>query len=321
MKRTILTVLGLAALTAGGILAYLVLRKPAKAPALAIKVEITPARLERGKYLFDVVADCAGCHSQRDFTRFAGPIVHGTEGQGFVFPPELGFPGTIVAPNITPDVETGIGSWTDGEKIRAIRDGVSKDGKALFPLMPYEYFRSMSDEDVYSLVAYMNTLPPRRNRLGRTELNFPVNLLIKGVPRPAGSVAHPDRGDRMAYGKYLTTIATCGECHTPAEGGKRNSDMAFAGGREFRIGPYLVNSANMTPDRDTGIGAWTQERFVSKFTGYRNLSGDNVPKASQANFTVMPWLALSRMEDEDIKAIYAYLRTAPAKVNSVTVHP
>jgi hypothetical protein len=111
---------------------YLYLRKPAVTPPADLKVEITPARLERGKYLFNL-ADCDGCHSQRDFSRFGGPVVEDGRGRGNVFPPELGLPGMVAPGNITPDRETGIGSWTDGEKIRAIREVSAATALRCFP--------------------------------------------------------------------------------------------------------------------------------------------------------------------------------------------
>jgi hypothetical protein len=107
-----------------------------------VKVEMTPERVARGEYLFKVAADCGGCHSERDWSKFSAPVVQGGEGKGFVFPPELALPGTVVAPNLTPDPETGLGAWSDGEKIRAIREGISRDGRALFPMMPYPYSTS-----------------------------------------------------------------------------------------------------------------------------------------------------------------------------------
>jgi mono/diheme cytochrome c family protein len=191
-------VIAVVVIFAGG-LAYLYLRKPASAPPSSVKVEITPARLARGKYLFDDLSDCAGCHSMRDFSRFGAPVIAGGMGIGFIFPVELGLPGTVVAPNITPDVETGIGAWTDGEKIRAIREGISRDGHGLFPMMPYRFYRNMSDEDVYAVVAYMNSLAPAKNPLPRTSIQFPVFLFVKGVPQPVAGpvevrrVSHDDR--------------------------------------------------------------------------------------------------------------------------------
>ncbi|MBI4468035.1 MAG: hypothetical protein HY650_01800 [Acidobacteria bacterium] len=85
------------------------------------------------------------------------------KGKGFVFPPEVGLPGTIVASNISSDRETGVGSWTDGEKIRAIRDGVGRDGRALFPMMPYEYYRHLCDEELSAIYAYLKAQPSDAN--------------------------------------------------------------------------------------------------------------------------------------------------------------
>ena len=123
-------------------------------------------------------------------------------------------PGLVVASNITPDVETGIGSWSDGEKIRSIREGVDRDGNALLPMMPYTDYRLMSDMDVESVVAYLNSLAPIRHALPKTRVDFPINLLIKSVPRPVGHVAPPERSDPQKYGKYLAALAGCGGCHT-----------------------------------------------------------------------------------------------------------
>lgn len=293
---------------------YFYLVKPAAAQPSGVKVEMSAARIARGKYLF-AVADCDGCHSVRDFTRFAGPVVEHGRGAGFVFPKELGMPGTVAAANITPDRETGIGAWTDGEKIRAIREGVSRDGRPLFPMMGYTRFRKMSDDDVQSLVAYLNSLEPVRNRLPRTQVNFPVSMLVRTAPQPAGHVASPDRANRIKYGEYLANIAGCAECHT-GDGGE-----PFAGGAEFKFPGVRVVSANITPDPDTGIGSWSEEMFVSRFTSYRAYLANGAPKIEASKFTIMPWLSFAQMEPDDLKAIYAYLRTQPAVYSKVEKHP
>src|SRR5262249_32647191 len=138
---------------------YLYLRKPVTAPPPDINFEMAPERVARGRYLFEKVMACDGCHSQHDESRFGRPVVEGGWGRGSVFPAELGLPGTVVASNVTPDRETGLGAWTDGEIIRAIREGISRDGRALFPMMPYTNYRRMSDADVYAIVAYLRRLP------------------------------------------------------------------------------------------------------------------------------------------------------------------
>src|SRR3954467_12524654 len=194
MKKTLKIVglvLGSALCVAVAGASYFVFREPTTAPPLDIKVEMTPERIARGKYIF-TLSDCNGCHSGRDFSRFDGPVIESQRGQGVEFPKEMGLPGRIASRNITMDVETGIGGWTDGEKIRAIREGISRDGSMLFPMMPYARFRNMSDEDVQSLVAYLNTLPPVKHKVEPSQVAFPVSMLVKSVPQPAGSVPPPN---------------------------------------------------------------------------------------------------------------------------------
>jgi mono/diheme cytochrome c family protein len=299
---------------------YMLLRKPAIAPPLDIKVEMTPERIARGKYIF-TVSDCAGCHSGRDFSRFGGPVVASQAGWGNEMPKELGLPGRIASRNITPDLETGLGAWTDGEKIRAIREGISRDGTPLFPMMPYASFRNMSDEDVMSLVAYLNTLPPVKHKVPRSEVAFPANVLMKSAPRPAGSVAPPDRADRTAYGGYLVNLAGCGECHTPTEKGKPKASFAFAGGERFAFPGAVVVSANITPDPQTGIGRWKEMDFVEKFLQYREYAVKGAPPAGPENFTLMPWLEFSQLEARDLGAIYTFLRTRKPVYHIVDSHP
>lgn len=307
---------------AGGGWGYLHFRQPARHPPRDIKVPMTPERIARGQYLFEVVADCAGCHSERDVTKFSMPVLPGRLAVGFVFPAELGLPGKVVSPNLTPDPETGLGAWTDGEKIRAIREGISRDGRALFPFMPYQSYARMSDEDVESIVAFLNSLPPVRQVRPRTELDFPLPLLIKSEPRPlAGPVAAPNPADPLKYGEYLTGIGGCMICHTPMEKGKPRLELAYAGGEEFRIAGFLVRSANITPDPETGLGSWTEERFVKQFHNYRSFAEGTPPKTTQANFTLMPWVAMSRFTESDLKAIYAFLRTVKPIRHPVDKHP
>ncbi len=320
-KRTLLTgAMSLATLVAGGF-AYLALRAPNALPPESIQVPMTQANIARGEYLFTILADCDGCHSQRDWSAFSGPVVAGARGRGWQFPPELGLPGDVVAPNITPDVETGIGSWTDGEKIRAIREGVSRDGRALFPMMPYHALAKMSDSDVQSLVAYLNSLPAIRNALPRTRLNFPVNFLITAAPAPARNVATVDQSDKLSWGKYLVTIAGCGGCHTPQEKGQPIDGMAFAGGEAFRVGEFKAVSANITPDPDTGIGKMSEAEFIERFHQYRKYAHEGVPSVTQESFTIMPWMALSKLSREELSAIYAYMRTIRPVNHSVETHP
>jgi cytochrome c len=324
MIKTIVRVLGflVAAVitTAVGGFSYLYLRKPAMAPPSSVRMEITPARLARGRYLYNL-SDCDGCHSQRDFSRFDGPVVGSGRGRGNVFPPDVGLPGVVAARNITPDKETGIGNWTDGEKIRAIRDGISRDGTALFPMMGYERFRHMSDEDVYSLVAYLNTLVPVRNSVPRSKIVFPVSMLMKGAPQPAGHVPELDRTDKVKYGEYLVTMAGCMECHTPAKQGKPIRSLTLAGGQEFRFPGAVVVSANITPNLETGIGRWSEQDFLERFYQYKEYAEKGSPQVGPESFTLMPWLNFAQLKPEDLKAIYAFLRTQQPIYHVVDSHP
>ncbi len=321
MKKILCWLAGIvlvAVLAVGGYLLYWVFKSPKAVPPKAIRVAVTPEKLARGRYLMTAVVDCFGCHAERDWSRFDGPIIPGTEGVGGPMPLE-GFPGELVVPNITPDPETGIGAWTDGEILRAFREGIGRDGRALFPLMPYPYYRHMSDEDAEAIVAYLRSLPPVKKKQRPTRIDFPVSLFIKSAPAPAGTAPEPNRADRLAYGKYLTTIAGCKECHTPDERGTLIPGKEFAGGRLFAFAgsPLRVYTANITPENDTGIGVWTEERFIRKFRSYLPYAEGESPKVGPESFTLMPWLAFCRMTDDDLKAIYAYLRTVKPVYNAV----
>ena len=121
----------------------------------------TPERLARGRYLSENLLNCFACHSDRDWSREDVPVVAGTHGAGSTTFPLLDLPGKVYPPNITPDKETGAGNWTDDQLARAIREGIGNDGRALFPFMPYENFRYMSDEDLASVIVYLRSIPAR----------------------------------------------------------------------------------------------------------------------------------------------------------------
>jgi hypothetical protein len=285
---------------------------------------MTPERIARGSYIFRAVADCDGCHSQRDFSLVGGPVVASGRASGNVLSEfVIGLPGVVVAPNLTPDRDTGIGTWTDGEKIRAIREGVDRDGNALFPMMPYQGFRKMSDEDVESVVAFLDSLPPVRNPLPKTSLQFIPALMIKSLPQPAGSVPAPDRANRMKYGEYLVAIAGCEDCHTPTDDhGELLPGKAYAGGQRFDTRAGSVLAANISPDVDTGIGKWSEEFFTKKFLDYKPYAENGPPKLSGPEaFTMMPWLDFSGKNIEELGAIYTYLRSRAPVRNAVETHP
>jgi mono/diheme cytochrome c family protein len=199
-------------------LAYLFLALPRAAAAEAFQAPRTPERLARGEYLSRHVVGCSDCHGERDWTKYSAPQIREREGHGgMAFKLDVG---TLYASNITP---AKLESWSDGEVLRAMISGVSKDGSPLFPLMPYENLRHMSREDAEAVIAFVRTWKPAANDVPRSQLNFPVNLIVRTIPSPAPPLPAkaPDPSNRVEYGKYLTTIASCGDCHTKMEKGAK----------------------------------------------------------------------------------------------------
>jgi mono/diheme cytochrome c family protein len=300
---------------------YLYLRPPARVAPSSIRVDMSPERIQRGEYVFTTLCACDGCHSERDFTRMGGPVVVSGRGKGMVMPFQ-DLPGRVVASNITPDQESGIGAWTDGEKIRAIREGIGRDGRALFPEMPYESYRLMADDDVQALVAYMNSLPPVRNPLPKTEIAFPQSMLMKSIPTPVTfPVPSPDAGGGEIYGQYVAAMGGCEDCHTPASGFQKDTTLLFAGGRLF-VTPYgTVASANITPDEETGIGKWGMMQFLERLDQFRQIGPKGAPPATPEQFTIMPWAGYPRLKDEDMEALFLFIKTRPARSHKVQIHP
>ncbi|MFL6247428.1 MAG: c-type cytochrome [Thermoanaerobaculia bacterium] len=305
-------VLAVLALAAIGV-SWLALRKPAQRAAVAEKVQATPERIARGNYLVHHVSICVDCHSERT-DQYALPFKPGREGVGgFVWDQRIGFPGTLAAANLTSDPATGLGQWTDGEILRAMREGVNREGKALFPIMPYSHLRNMSDEDAKSIVAYLRTLTPQRYDKPKKALDVPLNFIEKFIPKPLdGPVTAPARSDHLAYGKYLTTIAVCSECHASKDEKERPiPGREFAGGWVMHTPTFTVVPPNITPHPSTYIGQATKEEFIGRFRSFANMTAENAPKATNGKNTLMPWISYSGMTDEDLGAIYDYLKTLP----------
>jgi mono/diheme cytochrome c family protein len=275
---------------------------PKQRPVTDRKFEATPARLARGKYLVTSTAGCFGCHSEHDWKSHGAPFVAGMMGAGEVMP-FAGLPGRVVAPNLTSDPETGIGAWTDDELARAIREGIGRDGRALFPMMPYEKFRNMCDEDLASVIVFLRTLQPVRRQLPRTEIVFPVKYLMRSAPQPVTQPVSSERAmspDPVKRGSYLVTIGGCAECHTPQYHGQPVAGMELAGGFQL-TGPWgTVASANITPD-DSGIKYYDEALFLQAIrTGY--------VRARELK-PIMPYWDYAGMTDDDLKAVFAYLKT------------
>ena len=322
--KFVLAIAGVAIIFVIGALVALFVGFPKSQEPSSQKVELTAERVARGRYLVNHVSDCFGCHSDHHFDLYGMPVKPGTEGMGgFPFDETFGVPGVVAAQNITPDPETGLGKWTDGEVIRAFRDGITRDGDPLFPMMPYRGYSQMSDEDAEAVVAYLRTLKPVRNTVPERKLAFPMNLIVRMMPQPAKpSKKTPSRANSVEYGKYLVTIGGCVDCHTPRDSkGAPDMTRPYAGGFEMK-GPWgRVVSANLTPHPDTFMGRATRDEFIGRIKSFERFNRETPPVAAKGANTVMPWIAYSGMTPEDLGAMYDYLKTLPAIENRVVTFP
>jgi mono/diheme cytochrome c family protein len=262
------------------------------------KFEVTPKRLERGRYLVDGVNGCFGCHTDQDWSKPGAPPVAGREGSGHIWA-DQDLP-WLVAPNITPDKETGTGNWSDDALARAIREGIGHDGRTLFPIMPYPHYREMSDEDLASIIVYLRSVPPVRNQLPLTKIPFPLNYLMNNMPQPMTAHIAPDLSTPEKNGAYLVSMAACADCHTPQEKGQPIPGMEFAGGFLLHEPKGDVVSNNITPAA-SGIGYYNEATFIQALR--QGKVGARPLHAS------MPWYFFGKMTDNDLGAIFAYLKT------------
>jgi mono/diheme cytochrome c family protein len=249
---------------------------------------------------------CNDCHTNPQYigNPFAGgPIVFnaaGYMGGGRSFGPG------VVSRNITPDIKTGIGRYTDPEIARLLRYGVHPTGRAMLPFMP---FSDLSDEDLVAVISYLRSRPPidhavpdhAPNTLGRIAKAFVLEPRGPTQPIRARVAIEPT----AQYGEYLAkTVANCSGCHT-----RRSLKTGEATGVELAGGMELDSHAapgtkfttpNLTPDPKTGqITAWTEEQFIARF------------KNGTDTASPMPWGTFRNMTDDDLRALYRYLRTLP----------
>lgn len=281
--------------------------------------DILTAKIARGDYLVNAVANCMHCHADRDFTKFGGPPVPGTEGKG-------GQRKGVYVSNITPTV---LGNWTDQEIERAITTGITNVGDTLFPTMPYMSYKYLTKYDAESIVAYLRTLNPLADSVPKRNLDHlpPGRITALYTEFYFNDVYQTleqlQSDEDLLKGKYLITLGGCLGCHTNIDlkllAHKR--DSVFAGGLLSNKpgNKFKVKSANLTPDTVTGIGGWTEEMFLAKFQNYRNNEAyDYDPGKYNSE---MPWTIFAKMTDDDIKSIYRYLRTIKPIKNKVTKWP
>lgn len=314
VKRVLQVLGGLIALLVLGLVVKFYVLSPKSRPAQAMKAPTDAASIEKGKYLVNHVTGCLGCHSKIDDSKPGDFFFPGTEGQGRDFGEIPNYPIHIKARNITPDKATGIGDWTDGEIVRAMREGVSRDGSPLFPQMPYQtYAKTLSDEDALAIVAYLRTLKPIANNPGKTEVKFPISMFIRAVPQPieASPPPAPPVTDKMARGNWLLKVCSCGDCHDG-----KNEKMEpipgkeLAGGAKFPLsGDKYVVVPNITSDQATGIGAYSDADLKRVFEEGKGKDGRDL--------YMMPWSYYRGMTAEDKDALFTALRAVKPVANLV----
>jgi Cytochrome c len=284
------------------------------APYPEISASSDSSLIARGAYLANGIAHCGGCHASSldDARAFEeGKQVNYTG--GFEIP--ISGLGTFPSPNLTSDKETGIGNYSDAEIARAIRYGVKKNGRALFPFMA---FQGLSDEDLTAIISYIRTLPPVHNKVKPTEYGFMYKAIVAfGLMKPEGPKETPPKSvtiePTVEYGKYLALhVGNCRNCHTefdPNTGkfiGKDFSGKAYFEADAFTEG-YSFLSTNLTPHKETGVIAnWTEEQFITRFKLGRIHKG-----------SPMPWGAFSRMSDLELKALYRFFQSLEPVDNKI----
>lgn len=289
--------------------------KPIERSVKPMKASMDSASIGRGEFLYKNGVLCWMCHGEnrQPNTLPSGGAKEDLQdiGPGF---------GVFYIPNITPDNETGIGQWSDGELVQVIREGLNRKGRPVF-IMPSERFQGLSDEDALAIVSYLRSLPPTKNPVPAHEPSLVTKALftfgvIKSQPQITEAVQAPPRGVTVEWGKYLTSHAsTCMDCHSPVnfDNGQFYKDSSLTGGN-FPFGkagvgqsvdqPTFAYGPNLTPDPETGIGTWTEEQFLMAVrVGMR--------PDSTVLTTHMPYAYLGMWPEEDLRAVYLFLKSVP----------
>ena len=316
MKRALLASFIAMFVMAMFLVLYLYLALPRLRPPADITVSQTPEQVEHGRYLAENVLLCNDCHTKRDWSIYGGPAISPVVAGRECLSSEVkivgvrvkddNVPGVLCVRNLTPERQSGLGKWSDGEIIRAMREGIDRQGHALFPIMPYAVYRVMSDEDAAALVAYMHQLKPVKSIWIGKGIEFPMGLLTQLWPRPLKwPVRALDRSKSARYGGYLAAIARCEYCHTKRR--KYGRDLApegrYAGGVLFEVEGKQLYSTNLTP-HESGLKNISREEFIAMFKSY----SEPRPVPPEGN-TPMNWSAYAGMTEEDLGAIYDYLLT------------
>ncbi len=265
----------------------------------------TPDMVQRGAYLAQA-ADCISCHTRSGGEPFAG-------GREF----DLGSMGKLYSPNITPDKETGIGTWSDDDFRAALQLGIGKGGVHLYPAFPYASFTKLTDDDVLAIKAYLFSLKPVHYAPPADAMNFPYDqrwlMAYWSWLFDSNQRFTPDsaKSAQWNHGKYLVeALGHCGECHTP-----RNFLQAVEGSKA--LGGAITQkwkAYDITPDK-SGIGDWTDDELQSYLmTGFAKDHGPASGPMAEAISN-----SLSHLPPEDIRAIVTYLRSVKPVASTVEV--
>lgn len=282
--------------------------KSYEAPYPTVSVSTDSTVLARGQYLVYGPAHCATCHIAPDDydAMSAGELVPLAGGNEINIPP-----GIFRPRNLTPDVETGIGSLTNEEVARVMRFGVGHDGRVLFPFMPFE---NMTEEDLNSIISFLRSRPPVANKIEASDYTFLGKaVLAMGMIKPIVPSVIPQKALKqeasVVYGEYLAnSVANCVGCHSPRD--LKSGEFIgpkFSGGLVFEEKDAIFTTPNLTPDPETGLLAtWTEDTFITRLKA--GLVHEGTP---------MPWSSFAMMDEVDIKAIYMYLKSLPPTKNLV----
>jgi mono/diheme cytochrome c family protein len=255
--------------------------------------------VERGGYLVNTVMTCQNCHTPMGPN---GPQFDKALSGGLTF--DLP-PFKVTASNITPDPETGIGKWTDAQLKTLLRQGVRPDGVKVAPVMPTGFYEMLTDKDVNAIVAYLRTVKPVKNEIPAPEYKMAFERDIPpGTEKP---MPEAQLVDKVKRGFYLATAAHCMECHTPRVRGRLDFTGGLGKGGEEFPGPWGVSvSANITSDKERGLGNWSDAEIKRAIT--QGVARDGTKLKPPMGY---PFYA--RMSDSDLDAIIAWLRTVPPK--------
>lgn len=301
----------------GGHSAYYLIKFPDVSPAPDIKIKASEELIEKGRYLSNHVYVCFECHTPRNWDYFSGPPIAEKHGMGGELLSKQHHEGLFYTSNITP---AALENWSDGEIMRAINVGVRYNDKPLHWGMPSFKYSTMPVEDLKAIVAYLRTIKPIENNVPASKPDWSLWKDIRTWQEDPNPQPAPDKTDKIAYGSYLMEAASCKGCHTHTGTDKNiKPELGLSGGYPFNVRERkdIVRSANITPDKETGIGNWTKETFIERFRFFGTEKGKTISAVDGEFQTPMPWAFYSDMSDEDLGAIYEYIQTLKPIKNRV----